>query len=245
MIRKWIKKIVDEVLKEQNHNNTLSVNFEGDGMNDKYLYDFRSNRHFGGNFMPMSGDIDVLPSNEVTAVEVKPKQRIVIKPVDVLHELERKPKAFDLELLDEKIELLKEKEDLITQIYAKREVGAMIERLKNRKKYVEHREFFEKFDNTDDKKIANLLKKYKLVMEISEIFIPDFPKEAIDIMKDYTDYVESITDKKPVFYVIAEKENFKQAYDKRDPILLVQSPFGFFYQILGAWDKELVYLGDL
>lgn len=239
MIHKWIKKIVNEVLKEQNHNNTPSVNFVGDGMNDKYLYDFRSNRNFGGNFIPM-GD-----TKATEATEVKPKQRIIIKPVDVLHELERKPKAFDLELLDEKIELLKEKEDLITQSYAKHEVSAMIERLENRKKYVEHREFFEKFDNTDDEKIANLLKKYKLVIELSEIFIPDFPKEAIDIMKDYTDCVESITDKKPVFYVIAEKENFKQAYDKRDPILLVQSPFGFFYQILGAWDKELVYLGDL
>ena len=30
-----------------------------------------------------------------------------------------------------------------------------------------------------------------------------------------------------------------------NPILLVQSPFGIYWQILGAWDKELVLLEEL
>jgi len=33
--------------------------------------------------------------------------------------------------------------------------------------------------------------------------------------------------------------------EKRDPILLAQSPFGFYYNILGAWEKEMVYLPEL
>ena len=51
--------------------------------------------------------------------------------------------------------------------------------------------------------------------------------------------------KKPVFYVIAEPDKFRKAYEKRDPILLVQSPFGFYWQILGAWDKEMILLSEL
>ena len=38
---------------------------------------------------------------------------------------------------------------------------------------------------------------------------------------------------------------FRKAYEKRDPILLAQSPFGFYWQILGAWDKEMLLLGEL
>jgi hypothetical protein len=45
--------------------------------------------------------------------------------------------------------------------------------------------------------------------------------------------------------VIAEPDKFRKAYEKRDPILLVQSPFGFYWQILGAWDKEMMLLSEL
>jgi hypothetical protein len=64
-------------------------------------------------------------------------------------------------------------------------------------------------------------------------------------MKKYTDNMEKLCKKKPVFYVIAEPDKFKKAYEKRDPILLVQSPFGFYWQILGAWDKEMILLSEL
>lgn len=50
---------------------------------------------------------------------------------------------------------------------------------------------------------------------------------------------------KPVFYVIAEESDFKEKDKKRDPILLAQSPFGVYYDILGAWDKEMLLLSEL
>ena len=50
---------------------------------------------------------------------------------------------------------------------------------------------------------------------------------------------------RPIFYVIATEDKFRKAYEKRDPILLVQSPFGFYWQILGAWDKEMILLSEL
>ena len=82
-------------------------------------------------------------------------------------------------------------------------------------------------------------------MKTSDIFIPEFPDEAIKAMTDYTEKMEAVCGKKPVFYVIAEHDKFKEAFKKRDPILLVQSPFGFFWQIIGAWDKEMILLSEL
>jgi hypothetical protein len=82
-------------------------------------------------------------------------------------------------------------------------------------------------------------------MNTSDLFVPEFPDDAIAVMKAYTEEMDKICSKKPVFYVIAEPDKFRKAYEKRDPILLVQSPFGFYWQILGAWDKEMILLSEL
>jgi hypothetical protein len=240
-----------------------------DGLNETYLFDFKnySSQYNGsGSFFigGFNGDIDsggvVTVGDQENAIETNPdgthrmrqqynvkvpSKKIKVKPKDVLHELETVPTPFSLMGLDDKIEILKDKEKLIVQHYAKREVSALIERLENRKKYVEHKAFFDSFANTTDEKIDVLLGKYQLVMKTSDIFIPEFPDEAVKVMKDYTEKLKEVCNKKPIFYVIAEESLFKKSYEKRDPILLVQSPFGFYWQILGAWDEELILLSEL
>ena len=42
-----------------------------------------------------------------------------------------------------------------------------------------------------------------------------------------------------------QSHEIQEKYKQRDPILLVQSPFGFYWQILGAWDKEMLILSEL
>jgi hypothetical protein len=54
-----------------------------------------------------------------------------------------------------------------------------------------------------------------------------------------------LSNKTTHFYVIADKKDFDKTPAKRDPILLAQSPFGFFWNILGAWSDEMIFLGDL
>lgn len=228
-------------------------------MNDEYLlFDFKQyyDNSFGVNQTVVSNtflSIDTT-SNESNPVAfdngntIKVSDgtvKIKIKPIDVVNELETVPTPFSLLGLEAKIETLKLKESFIQNNYAKREVSALLERLQNRKKYAKHKTFFDGFQNTTDEKIDILLSKYDLVMKTSDIFIPEFPDEAINIMKKYTDKVVKICGKKPVYYVIAEPQLFKKAYEKRDPILLVQSPFGFYWQILGAWDKEMILLSEL
>jgi len=230
------KKLVDE------YNSRIDSAPGSNKLDDNYLFDFKNyssqyNGYSGRNIM-MDGDVGGGGGYE-------PPKKIKIKPVDVLKELETVPTPFSLALIDEKVEILKDKEKLIVQYYAKREVQALIERLENRKKYKENKLFFDKFPNTTEEKIDVILEKYELVMKTSDIFVPEFPDEAIKVMKDYTKKMEALCNKKPVFYVIAEENDFKKAYEKRDPILLVQSPFGFYWQILGAWSDEMLLLSEL
>ena len=214
----------------------------------KYMFDFKpmfsaSHLETGTFIFDPNG-----PGNSNNSIESKQDSKIMkiaLTPKEALSELERIPTTFSLANLDDKIAMLKDKEKLIKQSYANREILALLQRLENRKKYAEHKDFFEKFDNTSQDKIDALLTKTGLVMKESDIFIPEFPDEAINVMKTYTEKVELICGKKPVFYVIADAKEFRSAYEKRDPILLAQSPFGFYYQILGAWDEEMILLSEL
>jgi len=224
---------------------------DSDELNENYLFDFKNyNANQRSNFISFNPDglsidgVNIVADGDNVS---KPKlpAKIQIKPIDVLNELETMPTPWTLSNLDDKIAMLELKEKLITQKYAKREVTGLKERLYNRKKYDKFKDFFEQFPNTTEEKIKKLLDKYDLVMKSSDIFIPEFPDDAIRIMEKYTINLEKLCGKKPVFYVIATPDNFKDVDGKRDPILLAQSPFGFYYNILGAWDKEMLLLSEL
>lgn len=215
----------------------------------------------GGNSASFDGDsgfdgesniMNISPaSNGTTTVAIddniqKLPPKRTYKPKEVFGELERVPTKVDLENLDDKILVLNMKKDFIrNNQYAKKEVIDMVTRLENRKQYEEHKSFFERFDNTTTEKINDLINKYELVLKPSDLFIPSFPDDAIKIMDEYIKTVKKMCGKKPIFYVIAEAEKFKKENDRNDPILLVQSPFGIYWQILGAWDEELVLLSEL
>ena len=216
------------------------------GLDENYLFDFKNltSMYNGGFDTPIINAGVSFESAQDAKYETK-VLKMKVKPKDVLNELETMPTPFSLIGIDEKVGILKDKEKLITNYYTKRELVGLIERLENRKKYLEFKTFFDNFANTTDEKIDTLLKKYDLVMKTSDIFIPEFPDEAIKTMTEYTETLNKVCGKKPVFYVIAEDSKFKKAYEKRDPILLVQSPFGFYWQILGAWNEEMILLSEL
>lgn len=219
------------------------------GLDDTFLFDFKnygSMYNGNGNSIMVSGAIVGLnDSNREESENTSEPTKIAIKPIDVLDQLETIPTPWTLSNLQDKIDVLKYKSELIVQHYAKREVDALIERLENRKKWEDHKAFFNEFQNTTDEKIDLLLDKYDLVMNTSDLFVPEFPDDAIAVMKAYTEEMQKVCGKKPVFYVIAEPDKFRKAYERRDPILLAQSPFGFYWQILGAWDKEMILLSEL
>lgn len=266
----YLASTIKELIKTVPTNNSFVLTNSSDtGLHEKkYLYNFESGydsglERYNGSIstsrsgITMSGSINELVVDSISIGGTQPylitdspiedkETKKIIKPIDVVDELEHEVSPFSLEDLDAKIQILKDKVSLIKDnSYSKNETMGILERLENRKKWEQHSAFYNQFQNTSRKNIQQLLNKYDLAFKPSDIFIPEFPDIAISIMKAYEKETVKLCGKKPIFYVIAEVKDFKDKYDQRDPILLVQSPFGLYYQILGAWDKEMILLTEL
>ncbi len=130
--------------------------------------------------------------------------------------------------------------------YGREELESIKARLINRKKISEVKATLEKYPHTTSDLISKVLQdNINLRTESVGRFVPDLPREAMQSMKEYNTMCVDLCDQKTNFYIIADQKDFVQVNKKRDPILLAQSPFGHFWQILGAWDKEMVFLADL
>ncbi len=130
--------------------------------------------------------------------------------------------------------------------FGRTEIKSMITRLENRRKMGKAAFINENYPYTTNDLISGVLKKNSnLRLKIAKEFVPDFPTEAIRAMKDYNAICKDLCGLETHFYVIADKKDFGEVSKRRDPILLAQSPFGFFWNVLGAWDDEMMYLGDL
>jgi uncharacterized lipoprotein len=126
------------------------------------------------------------------------------------------------------------------------EISSVIIRLENRKKYPSVKSFYEDFPYTSTQKINELVKEHDY-LKLGQVaqFLADMPREAVNVMKEYNRATEKLCGKQAVFYIIADKKDFQKSDKRRDPILLAQSPFGHFWQILGAWDKEMLLIEEL
>ena len=130
--------------------------------------------------------------------------------------------------------------------YGREELKSILERLYNRYKINNFKKELSKYPHTTSELISNVLKENKhLRCKCADEFVPDLPRAAIKVIKEYNNICKKVCNKTTNFYVIAKQEDFEKVQKRRDPILLAQSPFGHFWQILGAWDKEMVYLADL
>ena len=155
------------------------------------------------------------------------------------------------EYVDAQIDEFKDKLSLIkSEEYDMRnganEIGSILMRMENRKKYPTVKDFFDEYPYTTTTKINELVKNqdHLKVGQVAQ-FLADMPKEAVDTMKVYNAKTQALCSKQAVFYIIADKKDFKKSDSRRDPILLAQSPFGHFWQILGAWDDEMRFLEEL
>ena len=193
-------------------------------------------------------------STELPLPEKPVTGKLPVKPVQVLSELEIVPDAFSMLGLESKIAMFEAKKDLLRNKnatsgpswYASRDIESVLERLKARRAYHEHKDFFSLFRNTTDDKIEPFIEEHDFSLKTSDLFLPDFPEDAVAIMAEYKKHTQAVTGgKSPVFYVIANSKDFKDAFGRRDPILLAQAPFGFYWQILGAWDEEMLILHKL
>lgn len=183
-----------------------------------------------------------------------PKEKAKLTPKKVyelrfLHDqgfkINMDPKYVDGQIKDFKAKLALMKDPRYDHMGSS-EIGSIIMRMENRKKYATAQKVFEKFPYTTNTRIESVLKNHNN-LQMGEIaqFIADMPKEATEAMEEYSAATKKLCDKKPIFYIIADKKDFQKTNTRRDPILLAQSPFGHFWQILGAWDDEMLFLDEL
>ncbi len=183
----------------------------------------------------------------------KPKEELTPKGIYKLKMLndEGFKMKTDPVYLDEQIDTFKEKLGMIKKTdwdmnRGTTEIASILKRFENRKKYADFKEFYEEFPYTTTARINDLVKEHSyLKLGQVEQFLADMPKEAVDTMKRYTKETEKLCGKKPIYYIIAKKKDFEKSEKRRDPILLAQSPFGHFWQILGAWDEEMLLIEEL
>lgn len=188
-----------------------------------------------------------------TGAEKKEAKKLTPKKVYSLQMLYDKEFTVNMDpkYVDEQIKQFKDKLSLIkAEEYDMRrgteEIASVLVRMENRKKYAKHAKFYSQYPYTTRARIQSVLGKHDY-LKLGQVaqFVADMPKEATDTMKAYNEQTEALCGKKAVFYIIANKKDFQKTNQRRDPILLAQSPFGHFWQILGAWDDEMILLEEL
>lgn len=220
----------------------------------KFLPDF--NNFNGGNESPWGySDVVRLVDGGSTTTVTAPSavEKLSAKKVYQLQMLDKKSFKLNVDpkYIDSQLEEFKDKLALIkTEEYDMRrgveEVSSVIVRMENRKKYESVKDFFEQYPYTTSSRIDDLVKghNYLKLGQIAQ-FLADLPKEATQAMKDYNAKTKEVCEKQAVFYIIADKKDFERTNKRRDPILLAQSPFAHVWQILGAWDEEMLFLEEL
>ena len=114
--------------------------------------------------------------------------------------------------------------------------------LKARTKWMKYKHLFCWKITTADK-IQKLLKEYKLRHVSFSGYSRNVPMEAIDEIEQFALALDKIIpDTSPELMLIID-DGGKET--RKDPILLAKSPFGNWFYVLGAWDKEVQYIDDL
>lgn len=225
----------------------------------KFLPDFYSGSSRGMSSSPAVAEMVTEYIEPVTIgkqkKKIKKETRVQLTPKGVYEMKMLNEKSFTIKVkkkyVNEQIKQFKDKLNLIKlsegdMTNGIREIASILIRLENRKKYNQFENYFGDYPYTTTTKIDELIKihSYLKIGGVDQ-FVADMPKEAISEMKAYEKLTKKLCKKKPVFYIIAAKKDFERTKKRRDPILLAQSPFGHFWQILGAWDKEMLLLEEL
>ena len=173
------------------------------------------------------------------------KKRITVQPIDIIHDLE-----YSVDFPKEKLK--EAAKDLTKRIkFMKKTLNTSttdeiraLNMLNARLKYPKVAHLFI-WKTTTVNHIQKLLDKYDLNHKDVREYVRSIPQLAIQAMEVYTNILSKVTKSKPEFSLIAPTKYFKDPKNYTDPILLASSPFGNYYYILTAWDKEISMVSEL
>ena len=165
------------------------------------------------------------------------------EPVKLLHLLERPKLNLNPADIDFAITRIKKRIKFMQQYeYPCENEKRILDMLVARKLFPNVADIFH-WKTTTESKIRELTTNYKLKHDNIINFIRSIPDKAINEMEQYCLAYKKVRKDKPEFSIIAPAGSFK--YKTKDPILLAKSPFGDYYYILCAWDKEVDIVDEL
>jgi hypothetical protein len=178
------------------------------------------------------------------------QERINKKPVEVYQELFEETPKIDTTGIKEKIKLVKKRLEYLTFL------GGQTSDEKTALKYLNARDKFDAhghlfiWPTTTREKINELCSKYTLEDVNFNMYSKTIPMEAIYELEKFINAWNKVTKKgeKPEPHLIIDdgpKSRSDGGERKKDPILYVGSPFGKWYYVLGAWDKEVQYVDEI
>ena len=202
------------------------------------------------NHLWVNSGTNATPDGYLNFNEKKPieDKRIEKKPVDIFKEIFSEMPKFEISNLDKQIQAVEHRKNVLKDhmgLANFTDETEAINILKARKNYLKYGKLFS-WPVTNQAKINELCSKYKVRMVNIESFFRNLPMEAVDEMEKYalawTKVIAKSLKLKPGYKLIID-EGGKET--KKDPILLATSPFGKWYYVLGAWDKEVEIVDDL
>lgn len=189
--------------------------------------------------------------NNNIILKQKQKEKLNVKPVKLFKEIIANTPEMDLSNLDKKIEIIKNRKKALEkylEVKTEDEDEALLY-LYARKKLLKIPHNF-KWEVTTPELINALCNKYNVSVQPINAFYKTLPVEALKELKKFNKEYRKYEKNVPPFYkLIIEEASLRNAGTmterKKDPILLAKSPFGRWWFILGAWDKEVLIVDDL
>jgi hypothetical protein len=199
--------------------------------------------------MPLNGGVTITAGGISELLGAGTDRRLEITPSDLIKFLEAGAN-ISLEGIDEKIAKLRERQRFWKETLKRRaplELNHAVIMLEARKKYPDLKASIP-WKTTTKERIEEICKKYSVEHHGLDQFIPELPPEAVEEAAKFAEVMDvALADypdlKTPVLSVVAPAKLFKTR--KGDPILLAASPFGEFYYVLCAWDKEVRFVEEL
>jgi hypothetical protein len=170
--------------------------------------------------------------------------RIVKKPIEIWQELCLETPKIDLANIDIQIKTVERRVKILEE-----EIGITTSDEKIALKYLYARRKLKKlkknefmWQTTTNELIGKLESKYKIRKVGFGSYYKCVPNEALEQLEKYSNAWKKISDSVPEINLIIDDGGVET---KKDPILIASSPFGNWWFILGAWDKEIEYVDDI
>ena len=193
-----------------------------------------------------STNADVLSVNaqwESKPIVEEKETRIKKKPVEVVKDIVAELPKMNMANLKKQIKIVQRRMMLLEEeldVNPTDEKEAL-EYLRARLKWEKYGKYF-RWSITTNELLDKLIKTYELRNVSFSGYYKSIPNEAIDELEHFIKYWKKVCKKEPEVRLIIDEGGEEE---KKDPILLAHSPFGKWWYILGAWDKEVEYVDDI